>query len=86
MFGAMKGAAAAWATFWLGVVAAIITAVVASWQTGLVVFAVGLGLTVILAVLAFRRGAKSVKGFVQDVERDLNQGFNRPGTGPSLFN
>ena len=80
MFSAMKGGLAAWATFWLGVVAAIITAVVVSWQAGLIVFAVGLGLTVILAGLAIRRGASSVKGFVDDIERD----FNRPA-GPNLF-
>ena len=55
-----RSALAAWAAFWLGVVAAIIATVVVSWKIGLIVFAAGLLVTIVLVVIAARKGYKTV--------------------------
>jgi hypothetical protein len=65
----------AWAAFWLGVVAAIIVAVVVDGKIGLLVFAGALGLTIVLVILAIMRGKRHITSFITDLTDDTEPVF-----------
>lgn len=58
---------AAWSTFWIGVIAALIVLATAGWKIGLIVFAAFLLLTLIQVVLLVKRGASAAGKFMQEV-------------------
>jgi uncharacterized membrane protein YdbT with pleckstrin-like domain len=63
MFSVFKKYIAAWATFWLGVVIALIVLATSGWQPALIVFAVALLISIVLLVLAAKRAYNEVMSF-----------------------
>jgi uncharacterized protein YacL len=60
----------AWLAFWLGVVLALVAWAVFSLKIGLLVFAVGLVLTIVLIVAGVRTGARKAAKFGRDLQEE----------------
>ncbi len=64
---ALKHIVAAFLLFWLSVVIALIVLASVSWQAGLITFAVGLAVTIVLIVTAWKKVFGAGQNFVHEV-------------------